>query len=298
MDEDAARRLLLQGDHHERLKAARSLLGYARPSDRHLINIAAKREDDQYVRAALLRLLVSIGPEATKSPDKSAVDENNVSESVDLRSKLVRELTDKLTHEVATVVNTLGHYAEREVADYGSSDTKRELTRLEEVLQGLRQLGDAAAPPNWQQVDLARFIKGVVQDERLVHGYGEVLMDGAKTHEVVASVGLLALFLRNAIANAIEATLELHGNQRPVVVTWGTDDREHWITVVDDGPGPPGRLEVFAEMGVSTKDGHPGLGLTIATQVAVSLGGHLTLEPEQRGGSVCRLTWPRRETAQ
>jgi signal transduction histidine kinase len=292
MDQDLARRLLLEGDHHHRLEAARSLLGRVQPADRHLISTAAKREDDQYVRAALFRLLVSLPPDSPRSPGGSTTtDAARTSE--DLRSQLVRDLTYELTHEVATVVATLGHYAEREVTDYEASDTRRGLARLEGVLQALRQLGDAAAAPQWETLNLARLVGGVAQDERIVHSYPDILVNGDDPHEVTGSEGLLSLFLRNAITNAVEATIELHGEARPIVVSWGTDDREHWLAVVDEGPGPPGGLDVFAEMGASTKDGHPGLGLTIASQVAVSLGGTLALEVQERGGTVCRLTWAR-----
>lgn len=291
MNDDLARRLLLEGDHHQRLDAARSLLGRVQPADRHLISTAAKREDDQYVRAALFRLLVSLPSDSPRPAEGPTADAARASE--DIRSQLVRDLTYTLTHEVATVVTTLGHYAEREVPEYEASETKRELVRLEGVLQALRQLGDAAAAPQWETLDLARLVGGVVQDERIVHSYPDILVSGDDPHEVTGSEGLLSLFLRNAIANAVEATIELHGEARPLVVSWGTDDREHWLAVVDEGPGPPGGLDVFAEMGASTKDGHPGLGLTIASQVAVSLGGVLALEAQERGGSVCRLTWVR-----
>src|SRR5207244_2092482 len=105
----------------------------------------------------------------------------------------------------------------------------------------------------------------------------------------------LALFLRNAITNAIEASVQLHHDQRPVVVTWGTDDRDHWLAVLDEGSGPSADLPALAEIGASTKDGHPGMGLAIASQVATSLGGALELAGQRQGGCVCRLTWPRGE---
>ena len=296
MDVDLARRLLVDGDYRERLSAARYLLGRAGFRDRYLIETAAKREDDQYVRSALLRLLVSLPHDDEADAVVTATDDTGA--SVDERSAILRELTDELTHEVATVVGTLRHYASRELEGYATSDTKRELERLDAVLAAMRQLGDAAAPPIWDGIDLAREATGIVQAERLVHDYELLLTDGPSPHLVTASQGLIALFLRNAISNAVEATLELHGRQRPVVVAWGTDDQMHWIAVLDEGGGPAGSQEMLAKTGASTKDGHPGMGLTIATQVATSLEGDLTLSPQERGGAVCRLAWPRRDAAQ
>jgi signal transduction histidine kinase len=290
MDAASARRLLRGGNHRERLAAARALIGHALPSDRHLISNVAKREDDQYVRAALLRLLVSLpahdgdigrplGPQKDPEPD-------------DLKSGLIRLLTDQLTHEVATVVSTLKSYARRENDNYTGSQTEREIERLEHVLSAMRDLGDAASPAHWEQFDLSRFVGGVVQDERLVHHYDLLFAEGDRPHEVIASKGLIALFVRNAVANAIEATRSLHGDPRPVIVTWGTDDRDHWLAVLDDGPGVARIQAELEEIGTSTKDGHPGMGLAIASQVATSLQGRLVLRTQERGGAICRLDWP------
>jgi signal transduction histidine kinase len=296
MDADVARRLLLSGDHRQRLEAARALLGHGRASDRHLIATAARREDDQYVRSALLRLLVSLPLDQGTTAATETVGQPLAGTPEGLRSVIVRQLTDLLTHELATIVGTLSHYAKREVATYSNSETKREIDRLDSVLKAMRALGDAAAPPQWKEVDISTFLSGLVQDERLVHNYEAVLTEGPSQHNITADEGLVALFVRNAISNAVEATLELHDEPRPIVVAWGTDDRDHWIAVLDDGPGVSAAVEQLSEIGASTKDGHPGLGLTIAKQVSTSLGGDLALLPQARGGCVCRLNWPRRDT--
>jgi signal transduction histidine kinase len=292
MDDESARQLLRTGNHRERLSAARFLLGRVQPSDRTLIRTAARKEDDQYVRAALLRLLVALPPESAGLDTSARTDAPT--EIGDERSRIVREVTNQLTHEIATIVAALRHYARREVGGFEASETRRELDRLAAVLVAMRQLGDAATPPTWEKVEVSRLAKGILDDEKLIHSYEALMYEGEEPHVFVASQGHLSLFLRNAIANAIEATLELHGQPRAVVVTWGSDDREHWLAVLDDGPGPPGSLETFRVTGASTKDGHPGMGLTIADQVASTLGGQLSLSPQERGGAVCRLAWPRR----
>lgn len=292
MDPDVARRLLLSGEHRERLNAARSLVGHGRASDRHLVVTAAQREDDQYVRSALLRLLVSL-PVAEGAIAGDPGGESRIDTEDGVRSEVVRELTDLLTHELAAIVGTLRHYANREVEAYPDSETKREIDRLDAVLKALRALGDAAQPPQWEEVGIDRLLAGLVQDERLVHDYAAILTEGPSPHMVLADRGLVDLFVRNAVSNAVEATLELHGEPRPVVVAWGTDDRDHWIAIIDDGPGVTVTLEELSEVGVSTKEGHPGLGLTIAKQVATSLGGELALAAQPRGGCTCRLSWPR-----
>src|ERR1035441_930380 len=99
MDEETARRLLLEGDHQQRLMAARSLLGRVTVADRPLLTTTAAREYDQYVRAALSRLLVSLPTEDNQSgPDAATEHAARHMADAGLRSQVIRELTDQLTH--------------------------------------------------------------------------------------------------------------------------------------------------------------------------------------------------------
>lgn len=88
----------------------------------------------------------------------------------------------------------------------------------------------------------------------------------------------------NLLVNALEAST------RPAKVSIRTAPRsatDVTITVVDDGPGIPAeRRESVFQAFVSSKANGTGLGLTLAREAAISLGGHLGLEPSEGG---CRF---------
>ena len=82
--------------------------------------------------------------------------------------------------------------------------------------------------------------------------------------------GLLQQILDVLIHNALR-----HG--RGVVRVRARDARTHWaITVQDEGDRPAGP-GIF-DRHVSTGEGGEGIGLTVAAELAESLGGSLTLE--------------------
>jgi signal transduction histidine kinase len=65
------------------------------------------------------------------------------------------------------------------------------------------------------------------------------------------------------------------------------------VDVADSGPGvPPERREVIFQPFVSQDMNGTGLGLPIASELAIALGGRIELEDGARGGSRFRLVLP------
>jgi signal transduction histidine kinase len=93
--------------------------------------------------------------------------------------------------------------------------------------------------------------------------------------------GLLQQILDVLVHNALR-----HG--RGAVRVRASDARTYWaITVQDDGPRPAGQ-RIF-DRHVSTRAGGEGIGLTVAAELAESLGGSLTLESSPTTTFLLRL---------
>ncbi len=103
--------------------------------------------------------------------------------------------------------------------------------------------------------------------------------------------------LRRVVSNLLDNALKF-GSDPEILVGSETADRVS-ITVRDDGPGIP-QTELAAvlqpfyrvENSRNRETGGTGLGLAIAQQLAVALGGTLTLSNRPRGGLEARLSIP------
>jgi signal transduction histidine kinase len=95
----------------------------------------------------------------------------------------------------------------------------------------------------------------------------------------------LAVILMCALDNAVEAS---QGRRRPAVqVGWHTrPEGDVAVTIQDNGPGFAADVEEQAfERFFTTKQGHPGLGLSVIRSVLLRRGGHAQLENREAGGA-------------
>jgi signal transduction histidine kinase len=101
--------------------------------------------------------------------------------------------------------------------------------------------------------------------------------------------------LENGLRNAVEATAGHHDDTGlpSVVVTWGTTDRDFYVSVLDRGVGLPGGVHRVFDIGSTTKRGHLGMGLALAKQAVRTLGGRVALRPRKDGGVGYEFRWPR-----
>jgi len=99
----------------------------------------------------------------------------------------------------------------------------------------------------------------------------------------------LEQLLINLVNNAVDAAAETGGG---VKVEWGLMGGTLDLRVVDDGPGPPPRTNLFTPF-FTTKPAGSGIGLVLSRQIAEGHGGTLILEPRADArGCVARLRIP------
>jgi signal transduction histidine kinase len=162
------------------------------------------------------------------------------------------------------------------------------------MLEAIELLGRAAAAPSARDFDLAELIREVTELAS-VEGMS-VELAGQSPHIIQSDPSLLGIVVRNAIANAVEATRALKrrssSNQR-IVVSWGETDRDYWVGVLDWGVGLPAQSSSIFEIGTTTKQGHLGMGLALVHRSSLTLHGRVRIEPRPEGGTVFELRWPR-----
>jgi PAS domain S-box-containing protein len=134
--------------------------------------------------------------------------------------------------------------------------------------------------PKPQRFDVQRMIADAASSARAsIKGARIEIEPGASV--VHADPEMCRAVLLNLLLNACEA-----GGDGPVVVRQRLTDSHVEIVVSDAGPGLPEevRRQLF-EPFVTTKPGGTGLGLPIARRLARLLGGELTLQSNDRGGT-------------
>jgi signal transduction histidine kinase len=287
---EEARAAVTSHNPRERLEAARVLAREALPQDAELIKQGLRSETVSWIRSALRqafeRAMGAESPAAIQSDvETPAVD--------DVYAEAVEETAGKLIHELSPIVGAARLYAEIETPGFKDSRLKRQLDRLDQMLDAIRTLSRAAAAPRLSEFDLPELVTDVVEGLNLNAG-PEVETIGPEDFTVHADPALVALVIRNGFTNAIEATLALDGDALPAIVTrWDDTDKDYWIVVLDRGVGlPPTASQIF-EIGVTGKRGHEGMGLSLARRAAQSLGGRIRLTPRQGGGIQYEFRWPK-----
>jgi signal transduction histidine kinase len=250
---------------------------------------ALARETVSWVRGALQRVLDRFARgdrPATGSEDIEDVVTDAVVSDVYLRAS--EEILSTLLHEIQPRIGYIRNAAAREIPDFQKSDTLREIETLEKLLTLLAQLRRVSQTATSVSFDLADLIDEVVAelDGRIVQ------LAGQKPMIVFGEPTSVRLAVANGLRNAIEATRGVDdGVDRRVVVNWGADDERYWISIVDQGAGIRGSVEGMFEIGRTTKLDHFGMGLPLAKQAMLAVGGHVTLVPGAQGGARFEVNW-------
>lgn len=261
MNRQDAIRLLQSDVAAERLRAARELYGVATAEDVPELRERLAQEGDTWVQRALERAIDrrthgdgsrSGSREWISLPEERALEE--------LRAEAIEIVTKLALHEVRKLVGSAEVRASAEIKNYATSRTYEALEKMKALLGAVERLNDAAASPRWSEVDLTDLVTLVIRD--LPESQVEVLVARTDPVTVRADPDLLRLALDNIVRNGVEACQTLDDT---VTVNWGVTDREHWITVLDEGRGLPPSFDAAAQPGTTTKagEGHLGWGLTI-----------------------------------
>jgi signal transduction histidine kinase len=197
-------------------------------------------------------------------------------------------------HEIEPLIGGLRLAAEAEVKDFDGSNTRRALDRLDEFFAALSRLRRAASAPKSEEFPLDETIQRCI-DETPIPETIPVQRVGPQPCIVEGDSGLVSMSFANGLRNAIEATVAAGPDSRrlPIAVGWGTTDVDNWVSIVDVGIGFKGNLQRAFDIGTTTKAGHLGMGLAVASQAMTSMGGQVLLVPNERGVRF-EMRWPRK----
>ena len=305
---------LRSGSDTERLAGARELLE-DRPENLESVRRARDRETNHFVQQALDQVLKRWTDDALPAEEdrEAGLDSFSAQEQEVLRLAY-REIAGEFLHEVEPIVGNLRARASIEVPDFDSSMTARAIGRLLRFVEALRNLHLGTGPPRQVDLDITDVV-GTVLSEEDARG---VVIRPARDDPVAAfgDPDVLSLILRNVVNNAVESVLERREaesseaaggedsdtpDDRPpvveVVINWAASDRDYWISVIDRGLGLPvvANRAFDAWETSKRKDEHLGIGLTIARLGIDSLMGSIDLMPQEGGGVVCEIRWPRQD---
>jgi signal transduction histidine kinase len=200
----------------------------------------------------------------------------------------------QVLHELASPLGLAHAALAREPADI--EEAMRQLGRMRHIAAALRSLIGASGVVQASEFDFAPHLSAFEVSPPVECPDGLVAAQGPRPFPVRGDRDLLELAVQPLVVNAIEAVLGIGGDPpaRGVIVSWGPDRQGCYVAVIDEGPGPPARLEELIALGASDKPGHIGFGLETARTAIASMDGKLTLERNRRGGATAILRWPGR----
>jgi signal transduction histidine kinase len=287
-------RRLRSDNNKERLEAARYFAEHAIASNDTVLREALAKESVPWIRGALRRALAKLSPNDDGSPVWS-VDRDDLPEGFaqQVYSEALETTTAQLMHEIEPLLGSVRLAAEREVPSFDTSDTRRSLDRMDELLEALSRLRRAASAPKIEEFQLDELVQRLIQDVPDTAGI-TIHKSGPQPCVVHGDESLITLCVANGLRNAVEATVAVGGDlsRVPVNIMWGTTDVDHWVSILDVGIGFRGNVQRAFEIGATTKQGHLGMGLAIASQSVASMNGKVLLIPNERGVRF-EMRWPK-----
>ncbi|KJF93404.1 hypothetical protein UB33_05730 [Photobacterium angustum] len=214
----------------------------------------------------------------------------------EIRSEAVAESIGQIVHELSPIIGSLELSAARELQSYDNSRTKREIGRLQEMVEMFSAWRRAEQRPNYRKVNVYSLVYDEVQRG----------CDKAPDIEIVVNIdddlsfdldcSLTQTIISNALRNAIESTKQvLHRSPRGILVSSGLTDTHFWLSVIDDGIGLPESEEVLLKSRYTTKVGNTGLGLSIVNKSISSMNGTWNLKNSLPNGAEFYFEIPRGE---
>lgn len=280
----------------ERLEAARYFAEHATPGDEQTLREAVARESVLWIKSALRRGLARVSGNTTFADSAGSVDADDLPKgfAAQIYSEALENTASQLLHEIEPLLGALRLSAQSEIANFEESTTRQTLDRLDSFLAALSRLRRAASAPKIEEFALDETIAQCVSELACPDGL-MVRKPGPQPCVAEGDSSLIALCVSNGLRNAVEATVATGAalDERPITVAWGSTDKDYWVSIVDLGIGFKGVLQKAFEIGSTTKEGHLGMGLAIAEQAMNSLGGAVTLVPNERGVRF-EIRWPQK----
>ena len=225
------------------------------------------------------------------------------------RVNVIGEMTASIAHEINQPLSGVvsngsaclgwlaGDSPNLEEAREAALRIVRDGKRAGEVIARIRSLATRAAIPR-EQLDLNETIHDVlslVVNETKKNGIAIRTQLADELSPVVGDRIQLQQVLLNLVMNAIEATRDVDGRTRELVIrTSNTDADQVQVAVQDSGIGlePDKIRKIFAPF-YTTKRGGMGMGLSISRSIIRSHGGQLSATPNQGPGTTFYFTLPK-----
>lgn len=274
---------------HDRLRGARALQKTGRASDIPEIQKAMAKESVLWVKRALVLAVSAIENEQIKDThvetSESIVDDTTLR---DIFLKASEYTLSTLLHEVQPKLGYIRAAALHEIPNFESSETNKKINYLEELLLLLSELRKVSQTPKFVTFDLAN----LVDDIQAEFETANIQLTGARPLLVVGEPSRIRLAIINGVRNALDANSAVGDTVvRYVTITWGSDDGRYWISIIDQGIGIHGNINGMFAIGQTSKLDHFGMGLPIARQAMLALGGDVTLGPGAQGGARFEVVW-------
>lgn len=217
--------------------------------------------------------------------------------SVDRRLEDLNLFCDRIVHDMRNHLNVIqsNNYLLRQRLGEIDTRSQRNIDRVDEqVNAALRYLDDLSAfyrinRLTKQPVDLALLVRDTAGKADLPEGQELQLELADDLEQVAADPALVTAALRAILRNAAEA--QPSGGTIQVLVRAAPSAQE--IIVEDSGDGlSPEVADSACDPFVTTREGHPGLGLTLAHHAAERHGGTVRLESRSPAGCRAILSLP------
>jgi nitrogen fixation/metabolism regulation signal transduction histidine kinase len=209
--------------------------------------------------------------------------------------RLLRVLGHELNNSLAPIKSVAGSLADLMKRDTQPADWREDMHRGLEVIsaraESLSRFIESYSklarlpPPRFEQLKIGELVERVAALETRL----PIKVQRSEDVMVRADGAQLEQLLINLIRNAVDASLETHGD---VEVGWTRKDGQVVITVTDEGLGLANTANLFVPF-FTTKTAGSGIGLVLSRQIAESHGGSVTLHNRaDRSGCQARLTLP------
>lgn len=240
---------------------------------------ALQTETVPRLRSMLLQVLEqrqrSSGATKIQRPDAALPPEDRLSgPTTQLASEQV-DMAALIRHELSPAVGWIRLAADREIPNFGTSDTNEAVRKLQRRIDGLVAMIKAGEELNFRPVTIPNVLLDNWPDTRTTPNIEPPL--GYQNIDIITDEGLFALLLSNVYQNAIDASVDLVGEPR-VHITWGYTERNYWVRITNPFGGDRFTLRDVVAVGNSSKASHQGQGLSLIQSVAARLRIAITLE--------------------
>ncbi len=287
--EDAFKRDIDSKSSHERLKAVRKFSAFATAEHHQLLAEVKGGERVAFVRRAITQLQERISGEdnvvAAVASDWTVRPTRAVAEY----SRAVELVSEALLHEILPRIGAIKLEARRSFDNYEGSRLQAKVNNLVWLMDGIEELRKAALTDQYQEFSLHEFVSSCVLAAEKPENVSIDVEENFKGLLTWTDPKLLSIAICNGLKNAVEASERNDGGR--IVVSAGETEVDFWLSIIDDGMGFTGEAENAFKIGRTTKDDHRGFGLAITKQAMTTLGGSVSLAPNEPTGAIFELRW-------